>query len=48
MISADVKTNAKQKEMKELVAVFYNFLSDVPSKLEMEYKGASSKGVNNT
>ena len=26
MISADVKTNAKQKEIREMVAVFSNFL----------------------
>ena len=36
MISADVKANIKQQELKDLVGVSYEFLLEVPSKLEMQ------------
>ena len=42
-ISADVKVEVKQQEIKELVAVNYSFLQEVSSKLEIQYK----KGVFN-
>ena len=35
IISANVKTDAKQHEMKELTATSCNFLQEVPSKLEI-------------
>ena len=38
MISADVKANIKQQEIKDLVAVSEKFLLEVPSKLEMQCK----------
>ena len=38
MISADVKTDAKQQEIKELVAVSCEFLQEAPSKLEIHCK----------
>ena len=38
MMSADVKANVIQKELKDLVAVSYNFFEEVPSKLEMQFK----------
>ena len=41
MISTDVKTNIKQQEIKDLVVVFYKFLQEVPSILEIQCK----KGV---
>ena len=37
MISADVKANVKQ-EIKELVAVSYKCLQEVPSELEVQCK----------
>ena len=37
-ISADVKAQVKQQEIKELIAVRCNFLQEVPSKLEIQYK----------
>ena len=37
MISADVKANIKQQELKDLVGVSYKFLLEVPSKLEMRW-----------
>ena len=37
MISADVKANKNNKEIKDLVAVSYKLL-EVPSKLEIQYK----------
>ena len=36
MISADVKSNIKQQEIKDLVAVSYKLLEEVPSKLQMQ------------
>ena len=39
MISADVKANVKQQEIKELVAVSSEFLLEVPSKLERQCRG---------
>ena len=41
MISANVKSNIKQQEIKDLVAAFYIFLQEVPSKLQIQCK----KGV---
>ena len=38
MISADVKANVKQQEIKELVAVSYKCLQEVPSELEVQCK----------
>ena len=38
MISADVKANIKQQEIKDLVVVSYKFLLEVPSKLEIQCK----------
>ena len=35
MISADVKSNTKQQEIKDLVAASYKLL-EVPSKLQMQ------------
>ena len=35
MISANEKADVKQQEMKELVAVSFNFIKEVPSKLEI-------------
>ena len=37
-ISADVKANIKQQEIKDLVVVSYKFLLEVPSKLEIQCK----------
>ena len=34
----DVKANIKQQEINDLVAVSYNFLYEVPSKLEKQCK----------
>ena len=36
MISAGVKSNIKQ-EIKDLVAAFYKLLSEVPSKLQIQW-----------
>ena len=36
MISADVKSNAKQQEIKDLVATCYKLLEEVPSKLQIQ------------
>ena len=41
MISADVKANIKQQEIKDLVNISYKFSKEVLSKLEMQCK----KGV---
>ena len=41
MISADVKSNIKQQEIKDLVAASYKLLQEVPSKLQIQCK----KGV---
>ena len=38
MISADVKANVKQQEIKELVAVSYKCLQEVPSELDVQCK----------
>ena len=38
MISADVKANIKQQDVKVLVAVSYKFLYEVPSNLELQCK----------
>ena len=38
MISADVKANVKQQEIKELVAVSYKCLQEVPSEFEVQCK----------
>ena len=38
MISADVKSNTKQQEIKDLVAASYKFLEEVPSKLQTQCK----------
>ena len=38
MISANIKTDAKQQEIKELVAISFNVLLEVPSKLEIHCK----------
>ena len=38
MVSADVKANIKQQQLKDLVTVSYKFLSEVPSKLAILYK----------
>ena len=38
MISADVKANIKQWEIKDPVAVSYKFLLEVPSTLEKQCK----------
>ena len=35
---ADVKTDAKQQEIKELVALSWNVLQEVPSKREILWK----------
>ena len=40
IISADVKANIKQQEIKELVAVSYTFLQKIHSKLEIQCKRA--------
>ena len=37
MISADIKANKNNKKIKDL-ALSYNFLQDVPSKLEVQYE----------
>ena len=39
MISADVKPNIKQQEIKDLVAASYKLLEEVPSKLQINKKG---------
>ena len=36
MISADVKPNIKQQEIKELVAASYKLLEEIPSKLKKQ------------
>ena len=36
MISADVKPNIKQQEIKDLVAASYKLLEQVPSKLQIQ------------
>ena len=38
MISSAEKTNLKQQEIKEMVAVSYKSLLEVPSKPEIQYK----------
>ena len=38
MIPADVKATVKQQEIKEQVAASFKFLSEVPSKLEIQCK----------
>ena len=38
MISADVKADIKQQEIKELIAIFCNFFKKVPAKLECTIK----------
>ena len=38
MVSADVKTNAKQQEISYLVVVSHKCLQEVPSKLEIQCK----------
>ena len=38
MISADVKANLKQQEIKEIEAASYKFLWEGPTKLEMQCK----------
>ena len=37
-MSADVKANIKQQEIKYLVAISYIFLKELPSKLEIKCK----------
>ena len=36
MISTEVKSNIKQQEIKDLVAVFYKLSEEVPSKLQIQ------------
>ena len=36
MIPADVKSNIKQQEIKDLVAPSYKLLEEVPSKLQIQ------------
>ena len=36
MISAGVKSNIEQQEIKDLVAAFYKLLQEVPSKLQIQ------------
>ena len=38
MISADVKSNIKQKDIKDAVAASYKLLQEVPSKLQIQCK----------
>ena len=38
MISADVKSNKKQQEIKDLVAASDKFLEEVPSKYQIQCK----------
>ena len=38
MISADVKSNIKQQEIKDLVSASCKFLSEVPSKRQIQCK----------
>ena len=38
LISADVKANKNNKEIKDLVAVSYKLFEEVPSKLEIQCK----------
>ena len=38
LISADVKANKNNKKIKDLVAVSYKILEEVPSKLEIQCK----------
>ena len=37
MISAGVKSNIKQQEIKDLAAAFYKLLKQVPSKLQIQW-----------
>ena len=37
MISADVKSNIKQQEIKDLVATSYKLLEEVPSNTNFKY-----------
>ena len=46
MTSANVKANVKQEEIKELTVVFYKFLQEVPSKLEIQCKKGVSFSLN--
>ena len=41
MIFCAIKANLKQKEIKELVAVSYNFLKEVTSKLDKQCRKGS-------
>ena len=38
MISADVKSNIKQQDIKDAVAASYKLLQEVPSKLQIQCK----------